>query len=548
MRALVSRVLLVSGSLLPAALLGCHTETGVRDGPDLAVQRLDLKNSCYISCGSTKVDPAVAAMIDDMPECPSAGADCTFAGGTDQIRVIADYADLAFPSCGQVDLPVLSVLTDDADPTSAGAMVPGCGPERRYFAYRRITAPISDSRTVRFRVSSGDAFLSSSEPFTLGPGSLELVVEACTAEDGTPLSDCKLVAGVDSSIVTVRVPASLAVQNEKANIVYSTGQGTYVATDIDLRPSGEHEKVGSLKIAMPNEPDQTLLVRATAGSLASPSRSVTLVAPGPLELSAAVPAAEPGELVKVAAGEPDAACRKVAVTVRAPDGAPNNEVQLQTSQGAFENGGATVTKDLFLNGDVRQATAFLDVPKSPQSQSVVLFASEAGMGSTVPPAWLTFELARTWPLAASLAVATKQVELSEKGSPEVTIIGFALPPKPSTEFQSDTRLYVVVTATSDPMTTPPCGATVATQDLACDATDPAKLPGGCLLTATSTPLSPTGEFGITLASGICFAGKVEVDVYSTTYESTDEPCLADRMLSSAPKRLTSGPVLTLEYK
>lgn len=539
---------LLAGGCLAAALLGCE-EIDVRDGPDLEIQLLDREQGCHRTCGAAQVAPEVASLVGEEPECPTTGTaepECVFSGGSDRIRVIADYGDLAFASCGKVADPTLSVLVEDAGPTDIGAMVPGCGPDRRYFAYRTLTAPISESPSVRFRVTSGDAFLALSEPFRLTPAQLDLRVEACL-HDGTPPPDCELVAGVRQTVITIRAPRDLAVPNDMARLTYSTGAGTFNEVDVQLKVTEDHRE-GSYKLTMPSEPGETLTIDAAAGSLVAPTQTVTLVPAGPLQLSAAVPVAEPSALPRIAAGEPEADCRKIAVTVSAPDGVPGDQVLVQASQGTFENGGNQITKSLFPNGALEQAITHLQLPKSPASQSVSLLASEAGAGGTVPPAFLSFELERIWPIAASLATATKQAALTDKGAPEVVIKGTALPPKTGAVLQPDTIVHVVVTATADPTVALPCGTPVSEEDLRCDATKPGELPGGCLLSPATVALGTQGAFEIKLSAGICFAGTVGVDVYSPTYETSDELCLADRAVTDLPSRLTTGPVLAIQYK
>lgn len=528
---------------LAMPLAGCADDT--REGPALTVQRLDVGRGCYIHCdASAPLDPAVASALGVAP-CSSGGVEaCSFEGGTDQLRVIADYGDLEFDSCLEVEAPALSALLDGEGIVEVPEMVPGCAGGGRYFAHRAFAAPIASSASVRFRVEASDYFFSDTGPFPLKPPNISIEVERCLDAAGEIIPDCSLVAGIDSTLVTVTAPE--AVLDDSAVIQFTTGLESSGSVTIGLEPSGNAMKSGSYRLPMPDEAGSYLSISAQVGGLFASHSPIKLVAPKPFKVEV-VKLGEMPDFIEpsaptIAAGEPIEACRTLTAAVLAPDGAPGDRIALQTTSGTLDGVGKAVEKELVWSGSNRLITATLTLPATPLETGVGLFAEAGALSGS-----LSFNLAPLLPGAAGLSTPKKVVKVGASGSEPVTLVGFALPPSPGAKFPAGTMLPVVIKATAAAVPIPPCGVPSEETDLNCDPTMEGELPGGCLMAPKLVPVAPTGEFSISLAPGICFMGVVYVDVYSKKYTS-NEQCLGDRTVTESAVRLTSGPVLAINYE
>ncbi|NUQ71978.1 MAG: hypothetical protein HUU21_00165 [Polyangiaceae bacterium] len=529
--------------LFTLPLAGCGDDT--REGPALTVQRLDIGRGCYIHCdASALLDPAVVSALGVTP-CSSGGVEaCSFEGGTDQLRVIADYGDLEFDSCLEVESPALSALLDGEGIVKVPEMVPGCAGGRRYFAHRAFAAPVASSASVRFRVESGDNFFSDTGPFPLKQPAISIEAERCLDAAGEVIQDCTLVAGIDSTLVTVTAPDALL--DDTAVIEFTTGFESSGSVTIELEPSGGAMKSGSYRLSMPDEAGSYLSISAKVGGLFATHAPIQLVGPRPLQIEVVKLGETPDFIAprapSVAAGEPIEACRTFTAAVLAPDGAPGDRVALQTTSGTLDGVGKGVEKELVWSGSNRLIMATLSLPASPSEMNVGLFAEAGALSGS-----LSFELAPLLPKAAGLSTSQKVVTVGASGSEPVTIVGFAVPPSPGAKFPPGTTLPVVITAAPSAAPILSCGAPLNETDIDCDPTKEGQLPGGCLLAPKFVSVTPAGEFTISLSPGICFTGIVYVDVYSKMYTS-DEQCLGDRTVTEGAVRLTAGPVLAIDYQ
>lgn len=530
-------------SALASPLAGCADDT--REGPAVTVHRLDQGRSCYIHCdASAPIDPSIASALGVEPCSSGAVEACVFEGGSDQIRVVADYGDIEFDSCLEVEAPLLSALLDNEGIVEVPEMVPGCAGGLRYFAHRAFAAPVAESASVRFRVSSGAHFFSDSGPFPLKPPGLSIAVERCLDPAGQAIPDCSLIAGIDSTLVTVTAPEALL--DDSAVLQFTTGLETSGSVTVGLEPSGSSTKSGSHRLPMPDEAGSYLTITAQVGGLVATHNPIKLVAPRPFEMEV-VKLGEKPDFVEpsaptIVAGDPAEACRTFTAAVRAPDGAPGDRIALQTTMGTLDGLGKEVEKDLVGTGSDRHISATLTLPATPSDSQVGLFASSGGLSGS-----FFFELAPLLPAKAALSSPKKIIKVSATGSEQVTITGFALPPSPGAKFPAGTTLPVVIKATADSVPIPSCGTPSTEAEINCDPTNEGDLPGGCLIAPKFVPVSSAGEFSIPISPGICFTGLVFVDVYSKTYTS-NEQCLGDRTVTDDVVRLTSGPVLTLDYE
>jgi hypothetical protein len=382
--------------------------------------------------------------------------------------------------------------------------------------------------------------------FELLPVLPKLRVPRCEDANGTPLPSCTLVAGVDKVLAIVTTP--FGVSETSATINFAVG-GESSASSSPPLSVGSKQKVASTSFDLPPKPDAQVTVSAVVGSYQPPTPiTITLVAPDALQMQVAKDSnglsfPNPPAPPTLTAGDPTPECRLVVVGVYAPDGAANNQVTLQSSQGPIDGIGDKVQKTLVPAMGGNLAFFNLALPASPSSQLVQLAANGGGLLNRT----LLLTLDPVWPLQAQVATAKKAITVDKTGSQATSVAGTAIAPLKAS-FLAGTKLAVVVTATpASPMPPLECGTPSSPSDLACDPTDSTQLPGGCLLAPKNVAVSPSGDFTIPLSSGVCFAGTITVDVYSRTYTSTAEPCLGDRTVSATPLRLTSGLPLTLTY-
>lgn len=522
---------------------GCE-DRGAVMAPNVTVLRWDAIKECYSVCqGGDALDLAVAADLGS-PVCQgNAGAPeevaCSLRGGEDKLLILGDYAGLSVNACESVGVPELSVILDDQGEKAIGGLVYGCFPDdtggNHYYVHRVLTAPVARSIGMVLRVSAGESF---TKDTTTYPLSLPVVGLSVCADQP---DDCHKVAGVDSTEVTVTVPAGVAATS--ALVRYGTGTGGAGAAGEITVPFNRVEgdfKSGSQAISMPDAPSAALTVTAYVDGLDPVSDQITLTAPLDLVVKTEKPSAPKIAYARVVAGDPDAVCRQLNVRVEAPSGAPENQVTIQASAGTLDGVEGQVVRAVSKD---KPALALLEIPFGETSQAVLINARAGEALSTS----INVDLLRMLPQAASLAASQKAIVVGANGAPAVLLKGTVSSPKSGALFAADTPLLVTIDATAaSPMPSLPCGALTDAGDIDCSPLDPTMLPGGCLLAQKTVLVSPTGEFTIALAGGACFAGTIQVDVWSTRYTSS-EVCLRDRLVSGAPERLTVGPPLTLTY-
>ncbi|MGK3963711.1 hypothetical protein WMF38_05990 [Sorangium sp. So ce118] len=534
--------------LLPL-LAGCADEKVT--GPAVTVAIWDAmggdeEKACYARCkDSAPLDAAIAEEVGRA--CPEAadaeGRDCSFDQGGDRIRITADYGPIAFDNCDSVAIPTLTVMLDDGGAIPVTGLEHGCQKSGRYFAQKEMLTPVTRSADIRFRVASGTGYFTDTGSFPLRRPTVSLDLDPCDALDPPGPQDCALMAGVQTTTVTVSVPAGVTA--ETALVTWDTSGTAITQKAVPLSVYGE-SKSGRFDLPMPEQPGRPLSIVAQVGDLAPQERSILLDTPAPLVMQMKKGVVTPDFQGALAPSslttDPAPECRTFTVGVRAPDGAPGNRVTIEASQGTLDSVGAKVQRDLSTDASNHVTNARLVLPASPTSSLVQLVASSGAMTAAheIP-------FSPIWPASASLTVASPAIVVSASGSAATSIKGFALAPKIGATFLPDTRLHVVVTATptADPVVLP-CGALTRPEDLQCEPTKPGQLPGGCLLAPMTVTVASNGEFTIPINGGVCFAGVVTVDVFAPTYTDS-ATCLGDRSVSSTPVRLTHGPALSLAY-
>jgi hypothetical protein len=530
-------------ALFTLALAACSPEP-TQDGPVVSVSLWDEAAGCYGRCeGAPEIDAAVASAAGEAcPERPG-GYACALRQGRDRVRLLADYRALTVTSCAAVPLPTLTeILDDDTGARPLGGLAPGCVDRQHFFAQRSLIAPVTPSRTLRFRVAADATYFTDTPSFDLTRPTVGLAVARCLDAAGQPLAGCALVAGVDRTLVTITVPAGVA--EGTATLRWTADGSATQSQSVTLAPGGGDDRSGSFELLVPDAPGANLTVTAQVGDLEPAAQSLSLVAPDPLQVALARPGAAldfSAPLPALAAGDPTPECRTLTLAVLAPKGAPGDAVTLKASQGTLDGSIDAVVAALHAAAGGRLATATLKLPAAPTSMLVQLLAG-AGAGLSTGR---ELDLLPILPVAAQLVAAQPTVALAASGSAAAQVTGFALAPG-GAAFLDGARVSVVVKATAGGAPTLPCGAPSPAADLACDPTQVGQVPGGCLLAPTAVKLGADGALTIPLAAGVCFAGTVTLDVYATTYASS-EPCLGDRKLTAAPARLTTGPALTLTY-
>ena len=529
-----SRLPWIPGLVLSSAAAACGSLDGEGARPALYVDLLEQEGGglCRVACEHREARGASPAWLG--PLCSRGGVErCdVLAGGSARIRLLADYG-----AAVQIDpkslpaAPALTLLLDGL-PRPQPAVWRRVVEEGRYFAQTELPLPAVASagepaRVLEWEIEGAPGFAARSRALRLEGAAVAVRLGHCTGD-----LPCAASAGRGGVLLEVTLPEHTDAVGPPS--VLSVVEGSS-RVESRLEPTwsrlgeGAYRRDGGALVARttlvaPSTPGARwsveLEVPTTFGRLAARSNTVEVSAPAPLEL-ALVQEGQPADfeapLPARARQEPRAACRRYDVHVSGTGLSAAERVTLTTSAGSLNGAGPRIERPLL--GDGRGA-AGLVLPAAVSGEAVEVAASVSAAARVV-----RLPLAPVYPERATFTTVALALPVGAEGSAAAALTGWLHLPE-GTTFDAAAGLELRVLAETSSVALP-CRLRVPAAQLACDAESGT---GGCLLAPLRPQVADNGRFTVPLAPGVCFAGRVMVELRGRSYEGASA-CLGERAVS-----------------
>lgn len=249
-------------------IAACAVESRV-DGPTVTVERLDPAANCFARCDVT---PASTSVLLDH-RCPEPPVTCGFDGGTDRVRVLADYGNLEFLDPSKVPAAVVHLFFDEQEVGSGFPLQ--LRVDGGVSSVGEFTMPARNATSLRMTVRAADNFSTDVNGLTVNAIQPSMTVAGCV-----PLASCQRAANVGVLPVTLLTASNApSVSASVTSWLNDVPQGPAQTFDLPLSATGLRQ--ATLSLDVPDAPGATWTITAVVGGTALPPQSVTLV-PAPL--------------------------------------------------------------------------------------------------------------------------------------------------------------------------------------------------------------------------------------------------------------------------
>lgn len=516
--------------------------------PSIAVEKLiaGAKGPCFAPCeGSAAVSANLDLRCKLTAQEIAAGkpetATCGLAAGADLYRVSIDYgADV--PVGTTLTQPSLKLIGDDASLDSGAKFTfptqPAHNDMFRPLAVARLRAPLTPFAVLELEATlPGDLVPTTGGILSVQSAAPTLRFDACS-----DCANCVLPSGVGSVGATLTAPVGFAgKQATFSSTVSGFGELSLANPTKTLLATPEGVAEGTIKLDVAPGIGRVWTVSTQLEGLEASCRATLRQPDAPLLAVGALgsrPSPTSSQIPARVLGEPSADCRSYDVSVEVPDPPSNRVVTLRSTVGNV--GGKALETSLALNLEDK-ASSRLVLPDSNTSPLIDLsLIVDAQRAVTLP-----IRLRPMLPLigVGSLVAAQRALTIADTGTPNGVALRGTVQVIPGTKFAAGSTLVVrtrVISGGTESGLS--CGTTVDPSIVTCDqAAANLQDRGGCFLVPATVPLNPDGTYTISLASGLCFTGEVEITVFSYVYISTPAPgsCIGELETSSSPQAVGS---------
>jgi hypothetical protein len=360
------------GVALLASAGACHADPGPSTAT-LTVERL--VSGCYVPCMGSSAPNSGIPIGDRCPD--STPVACGFVGGTDEMRVVADYGEIDIASASTFAGPTMQLIGDGIVLSNV-TLVPGAlsqGGQRPYaFAVVQVPDIGVLALVAKASVGGGDT-VQASGTFNVTPQPGTIALPGCPTAPAT----CTHQLQVGTQSVTVTVPSNVSAQ---AATVQSLVDGVPQALtlQIPLTAIGGNQVSGTQSLPVPAA-GATWTVTGFVGTLSLGAQQISLVPP---TLTTSLEGCGAGTCTVAAGGT-------VTLAISAPLGSEVTTAAVVTSVDGVDTGGTFSATLAPCPGDVDCGTVVVPLSGSPGSlwqarTTVGLFAAPALTARIVAPA------------------------------------------------------------------------------------------------------------------------------------------------------------------